>query len=98
MSEPTETIAANRRRWLVMMRSGFAKKGVIEVDGRGRPVDPDGGFCAVGLMYSMFTGPDDGPKAFWTALGVGQRETTRIIELNDTSMTFPKIADRVAAA
>lgn len=92
------SVRLNRHAWLAAMRSGFVEKGPIEVDDQGRPSDPNATrCCAVGLMYSMFTLPGDGEKAYWDRLGVGQKEVAWIQqELNGSPLTFPEIADIVS--
>ena len=90
-------VDTNRRSWLALMRSGQIKKGVTKFDGAGEPVNPEGGFCAAALMYTMFTFPGDGQKAYWKRMGIGQKEVQRLGDLNSSSMTFPEIADIVAA-
>ena len=89
----------NRQTFLLALRSGEYPKGPIEVDAKGRPVDPEAeGYCAVGLAYDLFYDEDKpySPLPMRAALGMTAAEFTIIQqEWNDSPLTFPEIADLI---
>ena len=92
-------VADNRALFLWALRSGLYPKGPIEVDSRGRPVDPNAtGYCAVGLAYDLFH--DDSkpgsPLPMRKALGLSPSQFTHIQQdWNDSERSFSEIADLV---
>jgi hypothetical protein len=91
-------ITRNRTEFLAALRSGQYQKGTTITDSLGQPVIKtvaDEGFCAVGLMDTLFN-PDFTSKARRDALGLNNQQINKIQqEWNDSSLTFPQIADLV---
>jgi hypothetical protein len=94
-------IELNRFDFLNELRTGNHKKGTIKSDEKGHPIiekpeDADGA-CACAIMGMMFGQTESGkislPQAA-KALGIDSKQCRYIQqELNDTSLTFPEIAD-----
>lgn len=98
---PAEEVESNRAFFLAALRSGKFKKGTTRSDERGRPVvasEADEGFCACALMCDLFY-VYDGTKSdrnYLRALDLSPVECRFIQrDLNDSPLTFEKIADRI---
>lgn len=87
-------IRMNRQTFLNALRSGKYPKGTINTDSKGRPIiesEKDEGYCVVGLMFSLFE-----PIDYRTALGLTTAQTRKVQQVwNDSSLTFPEIADLI---
>ena len=89
----------NRRLFLHALEGGRYAKGPIEVDTRGRPVDPSAaGWCAVGLAYTLFhdSSRPGSLVPVRRALGVSRQQLFYLQNtLNDSALTFGEIAARI---
>lgn len=89
---------SNRKIFLAALRSGKYPKGTTIADDKGRPViqsEADEGFCAVGLIDTLFN-PKYTSQDRLNALNLTQEQVTKIQrEYNDSSLTFPQIADLI---
>ena len=88
----------NRQIFLEALRSGKYPKGTIRTNENGQPIistPSDQGFCAVGLMDSLFN-PEFTSQGRRDALGLKQVQITKIQQQwNDSDLTFPQIADLI---
>ena len=88
-------IAENRAVWLKALRSGEYPKGPF-VQGQDRPPKGATGFCAIGLPYTVFCKNKGPVSKLKKMLGVTQQDICTIQnEWNDSSLTFPQIADLI---
>ncbi len=94
-----EAIKQNRATFLTALRSGQYKKGPIEADLEGRPIDPDAeGYCAVGLAHTLFYDDErpHSPIPMREALGLSPKQITKIQqEWNDSKLSFSDIANLI---
>ena len=90
----SDVVVKNRKIFIAAMRSGEYKKGTTRTTHNGRPIIEsiaDEGYCAVGLMYSLFE-----PLDRRVALGLTNRQCSKIQnEWNDSPLTFLEIADLI---
>lgn len=88
-------IEKNRGIFLDALRSGEYEKGTF-VPGQSAPPKGAKGFCAVGLPSHLFGIYKNIVNGMWFTLGLRQKDLDRIQnEWNDSSLTFPQIADLI---
>ena len=88
-------IAENRAVWLKALRSGEYPKGPF-IQGQDSPPKGAIGFCAIGLPYTLFMRNKGPVKELRKILGLKQEDICTIQnEWNDSSLTFPQIADLI---
>jgi len=89
------SIQENRAIFITSMRSGEYIKGQF-IAGQSEPPVGAKGFCAIGLpahLFGIYRGITAG---MWDTLGLSPSDISRIQnEWNDSSLTFPQIADLI---
>lgn len=88
-------VLGNRKIFLKALRSGKYKKGPF-IKGQDEPPPNAEGFCAIGLPYTIFLNNKGPVMELRKVLGITKYDITKIQnEWNDSSLTFPEIADKI---